>query len=121
MHRSVTCMRLGVFLPFRRVVTMFLPLAFPRPCSRWFMVAPCFQRWKEVFQWWHVVFTLHHWRLSAPPLGRICVVFVSVLFCYLGYYFMLWETIIVEFVLVHIFLVVIISDSSNTFTASVIV
>jgi hypothetical protein len=74
MHRSVPCTCLGVCLPFRRVMTTFLPPAFPRLGFCLFMVAPSFQCWREVFQWRRMVFMYHRWGLPAPPLGRICVV-----------------------------------------------
>jgi len=33
------------------------------------MAAPCDHRWREVFQWWCVVFMHHHWQLPAPSLN----------------------------------------------------
>jgi hypothetical protein len=60
-HQSVACTRQGVCFPFWRVVVTFLPPSFTWPCCWRFSTAPGGLCWREVFQWWRLVFTRRQW------------------------------------------------------------
>jgi hypothetical protein len=75
--------------------------------------------------WWRVVFTRCHWWrmifkrrwLLVPSIIRFSIVLLStVFFSYLGFCFSIWETTVLEFVLVILFTVVLFLNFNSVVT-----